>query len=118
MTADDFQKRQLIIKKAMLLYGEVTGGNITEALQMLNDPDFEIFVPASEFKGLTGSPFDFLERPTCPDCDTDMYIRSVPKNDDGVKTQLVCQNENCSVVLDSELTMDEWMDTLEPKRIS
>lgn len=112
LTHEEYQHRLSVINKAMALYGEAAGYNINKALEMLNEPDFEISIPAERFKGLTGSEFDAYERPLCPDCGEAMGFRQVPPNDEGVKTQLICLNPNCDTVLDSELTMDQWREVL------
>jgi len=108
MTSDEYQHRLRVIAKAMQLYGEAAQGNITKALEMLNEPDFEISIPIGKLQGLTGSEFDRYERITCPDCGEVMNLRFVPKNDEGINSQLICSNPLCDTVLDSELTIDDW----------
>jgi hypothetical protein len=53
---------------------------------------------------------DDYERIKCPDCKEDMRFRILPQNDEGVNTQLVCSK--CDLVLDSEKTLQDWMNTL------
>jgi len=108
LTADEYQHRLEVIARAMRLYGEAAQGNINTALEMLNEPDFEISIPVERFQGLTGSEFDRYERITCPDCGEVMNLRMVPKNDEGINSQCVCSNPLCDTVLDSELTIDDW----------
>lgn len=57
---------------------------------------------------------DNFERPKCPDCGADMMIRRVPENDEGVKTQFVCSNKECDLVLDSPLSYSEIVSQLKP----
>ena len=108
MTSDEYQRRLRVIAKAMQLYGEAAQGNTTVALQMLNEPGFEIFLPAEAFQGLTGSEFDRYERIICPECGEVMNLRRVNPNEEHINTQLVCSNPLCDTVLDSELTVDDW----------
>jgi hypothetical protein len=113
MTPDEYQHRLEVIARAMQLYGEAAQGNVNTALEMLNEPDFEISIPVERFQGLTGSPLDYMERPKCIDCGADCFLRQVPKNDEGVKSQVVCSA--CDLVLDSEFTIQEWLNILEKK---
>lgn len=115
MSPEEFNFRQKIIEKALELYGEQTGYNITKALELLDYPHFEIMVPLRRFSNLTGSRFDHYKRPKCPECGEDMKIRTLQENDEGIRSQLVCDNKNCDTVLDSELEAFEWLEMLEPK---
>lgn len=108
LTHEEYQRRLAVIDKAMALYGEQVGYNINKALELLNEPDFEISIPADSFRGMTGSEFDQWERVRCPMCNEVMNIRNVPPNDDGIVTQAVCANPDCDVVLDFDLTIDDW----------
>ena len=58
------------------------------------------------------SVFDTLPRVPCPVCDAPMYIRTVPPNDEGIITQLVCSSELCQEVLDTEQTVEQWVEIL------
>lgn len=51
---------------------------------------------------------DGFERPKCPECGTDLMFRTLPPNEEGFNTQLVCENPQCDVVLNSEMTMEDW----------
>jgi len=108
MNADEYQNRLKVIARAMQLYGEQAGGNINKALELLNEPDFEISIPVERFQGLTGSEFDRYEHIECPDCGAIMNLRFVPKNEEGINSQSVCSNPDCDTVLDSGLTIDDW----------
>jgi hypothetical protein len=59
------------------------------------------------------TPIDDYERPLCPDCNSPMRFRVLQPNNEGVNTQLVC--ENCDLVLDSDKTIQEWYQLLEKK---
>ena len=115
LTPQEFNTRMEVINRAMAIYGEQTGYNITKALELLNEPDFEINLPASKFKGIAGNILDKYIRPRCPYCNSEMQIRILPENDEGINSQLVCSWEECDTVLDSELTIDKWLDILDKK---
>jgi hypothetical protein len=108
LTSEEYHHRLEVINRAMMLYGEQVGGNITKALEMLNEPGF--MIPAESMKGLTGSEMDSYERIRCIDCGAETFFRLVPPNDEGIKLQIVC-NE-CKLVLDSDKSLDEWKEIL------
>lgn len=115
LTSHEFHKRLEVINRALELYGEAAGGNINKALEMLNEPDFEIIIPAERMEGLTGSEWDDYDRPLCPDCGEEMFFRVCPPNDEGIKTQLLHQPGGCKTVLSFELTLDDWREVLKKK---
>lgn len=123
MTQEEFTDRAQAIQRAMRIFSHMTDKDITKAFmayQMIfAERERAIFLSAQTFSKFTrsGSPFDKYERPKCPDCDSDMKIRNVPENSEGIKTQLVCSNDSCDTVLDSEMTMQEWMNVLKVKRV-
>ena len=116
LTAEEFQDRLQAFNRATRIFGQLTDNNITLAFQayqaILAEQDREIHMDVRKMQGMTGSDMDAYERPKCPDCDSDMGFRQVPPNDEGIMTQLVCMNGSCDVVLDSELTMDQWREVL------
>lgn len=117
LTAEEFQDRLQALNRATRIFGHMTGQNITLAFEayqaILAEQDREIHMDVRRMQGLTGSEMDAYDRPLCPDCGEAMGFRQVPPNDEGIKTQLICLNPNCSTVLDSELTMDQWRTVLE-----
>jgi hypothetical protein len=58
---------------------------------------------------------DDYNRPSCPDCKSDMMFRVIPENEEGIKTQLVCSK--CDLVLDSDKDLKEWMHLLKVKNV-
>ncbi len=112
-TDEERSDREMAIHRARRIF--VNSGltdNITIAFQLYQDifaeREREIFVNAMSY----GSFMDKYERPQCPSCQSDMKFRIVPLNDEGIKTQLVCPNEECDTVLDSKLSLEEWMGIL------
>jgi DNA-directed RNA polymerase subunit M/transcription elongation factor TFIIS len=49
-----------------------------------------------------------IQSPKCPKCNTNMFIRAVPRNDEGVNSQLVCENKDCPVVLNARCSATAW----------
>ena len=116
MNFDEFQKRISEVNKAYRIFKPLTN-NMTEAFRLyqevLAEEKMEIFVSVEVFGNKPMTPVDDYERPLCPDCNSPMRFRMIPPNDEGVNTQLVC--ENCDLVLDSEKTMQDWFNLLEKK---
>ncbi|MDD2296818.1 MAG: hypothetical protein PHX79_03275 [Sphaerochaetaceae bacterium] len=116
MNFDEFQNRISEVNKAYRIFKPLTN-NMTEAFRLyqevLAEEKMEIFVSTAVFGNRSMTPMDDYERPLCPDCNSPMRFRMIPPNDEGVNTQLVC--ENCDLVLDSEKTMQEWFNLLEKK---
>jgi hypothetical protein len=117
LTYDEFQDRLQAEQRAKRIFLHMTGGDVAKAFEAYQDILAEtqrpVIVPAASMQGMTGSAFDGLKhRPKCPECGMDMNLRAVPDNIEGVKSQLVCADPQCDVVLDSELTIPEWYDLL------
>jgi len=117
LTYDEFQDRLQAEQRAKRIFLHMTGGDVAKAFEAYQDILAEtqrpVIVPAASMQGMTGSAFDGLKhRPKCPECGMDMNLRAVPDNIEGVKSQLVCSDPQCAVVLDSELTIPEWYDLL------
>jgi hypothetical protein len=116
MNYAEFSKRVTEVNKAYRIFKPLTN-NMTDAFRLyqevLAEEKMEIFVSAATMGNRPMTPMDDFERPLCPDCNSPMRFRPVPQNDEGVNTQLVC--ENCDLVLDSEKTMQEWYQMLEKK---
>lgn len=118
LTKEEFEDRTKAVLRAEKIFVDsgITN-NITTAFELyqavLADREREIRVSPTEHGFIPGSPLNSFKRPLCPDCNTAMMFRTVPANDEGVKTQLVCNNADCQTVLDSEKTMEEWIALLE-----
>ncbi len=117
MSYEEFQDRLMAEQRAKKIFLHMTGGDVAKAFEAYQDILAEthrpIIVPASSMRGMTGSEFDGLKhRPKCPECGMDMNLRAVPNNLEGVKSQLLCADPKCDVVLDSELSIPEWYDLL------
>ena len=92
--------------------------NISIAFELYQDifaeREREIFVNTLAY-GKPPNILDKYERPKCPECNTDMKLRILPANEEGINTQWVCSNQECDTVLDSKLTLEEWMGVLKKK---
>jgi hypothetical protein len=117
LTYEEFNDRLRAFNEAERIF-VATGltNNITDAFRayqaILAEKERALHAAPSEHGFIPGSQMNKYERPQCPDCGSYMGFRIVPENDEGVKTQLVCQNAACGLVLDSELTMQEWQEKL------
>ena len=116
MNYNEFLHRTLEVNKAYRIFSPLTN-NMTEAFRLyqevLAEERMELFVSTAVMGNRPITPMDDYERPLCPDCNSPMRFRMIPPNDEGVNTQLVC--ENCDLVLDSEKTIQEWYQLLEKK---
>jgi hypothetical protein len=116
LTFEEFNRRTNEVNKAYRIFKPLTN-NMTDAFRLyqevLAEEKMELFVSTAVMGNRPMTPMDDFERPLCPDCQSPMRFRPVPQNDEGVNTQLVC--ENCDLVLDSEKTIQEWYQMLEKK---
>jgi hypothetical protein len=117
LTREEFDDRvQAFIRAEKIFVNSGITDNITTAFRIyqavLADRERDLHVAPSEHGFIPGSQMNRYERPRCPDCGAFMGFRVVPENAEGVKTQLVCMNGACGLVLDSDLTMPEWQEKL------
>ncbi len=117
LTYEEFQDRLAAEQRARRIFIHMTDNDISKAFEayqaILAETQRPIVVPAEAMRGMTGSEFDGLKhRPKCPECGIDMNLRAVPPNLEGIRSQLVCSNPQCPVVLDSEMTIPEWYEML------
>jgi hypothetical protein len=121
LTEEEFKDRLSAIQRSRRIFVE-TGltNNITTAFEVyqsiLAERDREIFMNTIVNGNRNPALMDKFERPKCPECNFDLMFRVVPPNDEGVVTQLVCNNPSCDVVLNSDKSLNEWMTILEIKQ--
>jgi hypothetical protein len=120
ITEEEFTDRTLALQRARKIFMESgLTNNITHAFQayqaIFAEREREIFLTTQVYGNHPRTIMDSRERISCPQCGMPMMFRPVPPNAEGVNSQLVCSNDNCDLVLDSELTIAEWMKEL--KRI-
>jgi len=118
LTEEEFNDRMQAIQRARRIFIESGLTNsITLAFQIYQEvfaeQERQVFLDSMVNGNRTRTRFDSFIRPKCPECSSDMMLRSVPENQEGVKTQCVCSK--CDVVLDSEYTLMEWMNILGSK---
>ena len=122
LTEQEFQDRVQAVARARAIFNNLTGNNITnsfEAYQLILAEQERPLVIDTNIDHPVGtmilSPMDGYQRPKCPDCNSDMRFRQLPQNDEGFKTQLVCSNPKCPLVLNSEDTLEQWIEKLDKK---
>lgn len=119
MTLEEFEDRVKALNRARRIFGNLTDGNITAAFEayqaIFAEREREIFL-TSMMKPVNSmsEQLNLYERPKC-ECGHDMMFRLVPDNAEGIKTQLVCTNSKCDIVLDSKYSLNEWMGILKKK---
>ena len=86
--------------------------NITHAFEVyqavLAEQERDIFIETMVSGNRPPTQFDKYERPKCPECGADLLFRPVSDNPEGIKVQLVCTNQECDLVLNSEISIEEW----------
>lgn len=116
LTQEEFSDRVEALERAGRIFPDVL--NITERFKLYQevfaDREREIFLTTQVYGNRPKTIMDRYERPKC-ECGAEMMFRVVPPNDEGVKCQLVCSNENCDIVLDSENGIGWWMRELKVK---
>lgn len=106
---DRYQK----LSRARELFPDVP--DIQEKLRLYNAtlPEEEripIFVTTDTHGSKPLSVHEIVVMPMCPVCgNSELSIRQVPPNNEGVQSQLYCSNPNCDLVLNSEYTVVEWL---------
>ena len=112
MTYEEQQIRLQTILKAQEMFPYEK--NITVALQLYKDATGDpipLFITTKDApRPLTV--MDNYERIICEECGSDMLFRIVPENEEGFHSQLVCSNPQCDTILNSEFTLQEWMEVL------
>lgn len=112
MTFEEQQERLQKIIKAKEMFPDEK--NITVALQLYKDATGDpipLFITTKDApRPLTV--MDNYERIPCSECGAEMLFRILPENEEGYHSQLVCGNEKCDTVLNSEYTLQEWMAVL------
>jgi hypothetical protein len=119
LTQEEYQDRLGAIQRAMAIFGELTNNDITKSFQayqlIFAERERAIFLNTQVQGNRPQTLLDRYQRPKCPDCSSDMLFRNVPENSEGIKTQLVCSNNDCDLVLSSDKTLDDWIKILKVK---
>lgn len=112
MTFEEQQERLQIIIKAQEMFPNEK--NITTALQLYKNATGDqtpLFITTKD----TSRPLtimDNYERVLCEKCGAEMMFRNLQENEENFHSQLVCSNPKCDTVLNSEFTLQEWMEVL------
>jgi hypothetical protein len=117
LTEEEFQDRVQAVARARKIFIKLTEGNISNAFILYQEVLAEKDRPLTINTAIAGTRprtfMDNFQRPKCPECGSEMNFRPVKDNEEGIKTQLVCSNQSCDTVLDSDMDIGEWMKTLE-----
>lgn len=112
MTFEEQQNRLQTIHRARGMFPDEK--NVTIALQLYKDvtgDPIPLYITTKD----TPRPLtvmDDYERIPCPECGTAMMFRNLPDNKEGYHTQIICPNEECDNILNSEYTLQDWMAVL------
>ena len=117
LTKEEFNERVGAVAEAQIIF---IGSGLTNSVDLawelyrdiLAEKEFAVRITSDMEKQFNENPFDKYPRPKCPECGTDMYFRKVPDNPEGIKTQLVCVNDKCDTVLNSDKSLDEWLEVI------
>ena len=119
LTLAEFQDRLNALNRAKRIFSHMTDNDITQAFiayqEVLSETDRPFTIRAQTISDFKETALDTVIKPSCPICGNMMNFRIVPKNDEGINSQLVCTNPNCDTVLDSEKPITEWYEIL-PKK--
>lgn len=116
LTEEEFRDRVGALERAGRIFPDVL--NVSERFKVYQEVfaerEREIFLSTNRYGNKPRTPFDKYERPKC-ECGSDMAFRIVPPNNEGIKVQLVCQNPECDIVLNSDNDIDWWQANLRIK---
>ena len=116
LTQEEFEDRTKAVARARRIYINLTGGNITDAFQLyqevLAEQEREVIINTLTSGNRTRTLFDNFDRPKCPTCGALLMFRPVAPNNEGTQVQLVCENPQCDMVLNSPESLQEWADKL------
>lgn len=117
LTQQEFQDRVQAVARARRIFINLTGGNITDAFifyqEVLAEQERAVIISTLTSGNRSRTLFDDFERPKCPECGADMLLRPVQENPEGIKVQLICENPECDTVLNSEMSLEEWVKELQ-----
>ena len=108
-----FEREAAIMRARNIFIKSDITNNITVAFELYQKVLAETERPlnAEQIYGKTGlSIFDTLPRIKCDLCEEDMFLRFIPKNEEGILSQGVCSK--CNNVLDFALTYEQWIEIL------
>jgi hypothetical protein len=112
MTYEEFQERKKLINKAQDMFPDER--NVTIAVRLYEQATGEVIgmLNTKEHGHRKPTVMDDYERIPCEVCGADMMFRNLQENEEGFHSQLVCSNPQCDTILNSEFTLQEWMEVL------
>ena len=119
LTREEFHDRLQAINRARKIFIESgLTNNISVAFEiyqeMIAEVDRQLKLTKELSDGRIGNMFDEYDRPECPDCGADMYIRPV-FGEKLIFSQLVCSNQKCDTAFNSIKTIMEWQRELKKR---
>jgi len=117
---EEFQKRVNEVNKAARIFAPLTN-NISEAFaiyqEVLAEEQMSVFVSSFVAGAKPMTPIDDYERPKCPECENELGLKIMPKDQDGKEwaTSWVCSK--CSAEFYSDKTIQEWMNELKRRDV-
>jgi len=116
LTEEEFNDRMGALSRAKRIFPDVM--NISDRFaiyqEVFAERERDIFLSTQVYGNRPRTMMDRYERPKC-ECGSEMAFRGVPPNDEGIKVQLVCQNPDCDIVLNSDNTIEWWQANLRIK---
>ena len=114
MTYEEYQHRLQMVNKAKAMFPEENNISIAFEKYMATLPESERLplVISSKETSRPVTVMDDYERIPCAECGMAMMFRILPENKEGYHTQIVCPNDDCDNVLNSEYTLQDWMAAL------
>ncbi len=116
LTREEFEDRINALQEAEHIFGALTEKNLTNAFiayqKILAIRHRPIILDSKEHGNRPRTRADNYQRPLCPDCNFPLMFRPVPINNEGIQTQLICSNDQCNTVLNSENDMSWWMEEI------
>lgn len=115
LTMQEFTERMDAIQRAERIFIESgLTNNITVAFRIYQEifaeRERQLFISEQYGDFRPGGRLARYERIPCPDCDSNMYISLIEKDQEGNTTKLTCSK--CGTVLLSDKSLDEWMEAL------
>jgi hypothetical protein len=116
MTREEFDDRAGAIQRAQKIFIESgLTDNYNKAFEayqsIFAEREREILLSDKYYGNRPRTVFDDFVRPVCPECGEPMLFRQIA-NTPGVLTQLICSSKFCDVVIDSEHSVEEWVEEL------
>lgn len=120
MNYEEFQHRVNEVNKAARIFDPLTK-NVSDAFkiyqEVLAEEKMEVFISTMVYGSKSLTPLDDYVRPTCPECNTELGLKLMAKDQNGKEWETAWVCTNCNAEFYSDKTVKEWMDELEKKYV-